>query len=173
MYKAGLHPKASSHYLQLPEPPSPGSMAGASLNLLVCKVQNPAIKPFGSKTLQNIPAQNISLWPEDSFELKTIEKKKGGYNKSSPSSPICLKGRHIFIEVSLLSARMDRGSSETRLDSRQHGNGTRGGHKTNLLTSSHLPFLLFTQSCPTPCDPRHPCPSPSPGACSDSCPSSQ
>lgn len=87
MHKAGLHPKASSHYLQLPEPPLPGSMAEASLNLLVCKVQNPAIKPFGSKRLQNIPAQNIPLWPEDSFELKAIEKKRGDTIKALHHPP--------------------------------------------------------------------------------------
>ena len=38
-------------------------------------------------------------------------------------------------------------------------------------------LLLFTQSCPTLCDPmqhaRLPCPSPSPGVCSKSCPLSQ
>ena len=143
MYKAGLHPKASYQHLQLPKPPLPGSMAAASLNLLVCKLQNLAIKPFGSKRLYLPKIYLFGL----RILLSSRQFFKKEYNKSSPSPPVCLKARHIFVEVSLLSARMERSSSETRLDSHQHGNGTRGVHTTNLLTSSHLPFLmLFSRS---------------------------
>ena len=45
------------------------------------------------------------------------------------------------------------------------------------MFNSSVQFNSVAQSCPTLCDPsqhaRHPCPSPTPRACSNSCPSSQ
>ena len=50
------------------------------------------------------------------------------------------------------------------------------GWKDNILKISILKFSSVTQLCPTLCDPhglqhaRLPCPSPTPRACSNSCP---
>ena len=51
-----------------------------------------------------------------------------------------------------------------------------GGSATHTHVPSSVQFSSVTQSCPTLCNPmdcRPPCPSPTPGACSNSCPWSQ